>query len=263
MDRNRFDQLVKRYGALLLTGLFVAGVGFLVWVADEAAKSSPRFFVRPDKVSVLARPSWLGEATAQAIAGDLSAGLPGPVSIRDSAALGAWRTRLDRLSPWVSVVLSLSPRFPGRAEAELQLRRPVLLLPNGEWVAADGSVLGHGEVHLDPPALVMGGAMGLDEIAECAAAAAEVAPWRAELTAQEIDLISVRLSQEQRVLFETASGVDIEWGRSALKSDFSAVDLPVAARVSGLLEMAEARPGLIGVDRVVLWLDRPELRLTP
>jgi len=30
-----------------------------------------------------------------------------------------------------------------------------------------------------------------------------------------------------------------------------------------LLEVAEQRPGLIGVARVVLWLDRPELLMVP
>lgn len=261
MDRDGWDQLIKRYAAPALTGLFVVGVVALVWVADEAAASSSRFAIRSDKVAVLERPPWLGEATARSIAADLSAGLPGPVSLLDSGALLAWRTRLDRVSPWVSAVLTLAPRFPGRAEVRLQLRRPVLVLPTGEWVAADGSVLGQGEVRLDPAPLLMGGSLGLDDIAECAVAAAEVSPWRGRLAAQAIELVAVQLSREQRVLFRTSSGVEIEWGRSARKSDFSAVDLPPAARIAQLLELAQGRPGLAGVERVVLWLDRPELVL--
>ncbi len=263
MDRIAIDQLIKRTAAPLLTAVFAVGVGMLIWVADEAAGSSSRFTVRPDRVTVLGRPPWLGEVTARAIAADLSAGLPGPVSLRDPGALSAWRARLDRLSPWVSVVLDLNPQFPGRAEVRLEVRRPVMVLLNGDWVGPRGTIMGQGEVRLDPAPLVMMGALSLEDIAECAAAAAEVLPWRAELAAQEIDLISVQLTAEQRVLFTTASGVEIEWGRSAMKSEFSAVDLPVEARIAQLLEVAEQRPGLIGVARVVLWLDRPELLMVP
>jgi len=263
MNREGWDQLIKQFGAPVLTLLASLGVLALIWIADDAAAGSRRFAVRPDQVAVLQRPDWMGDQTARSIAADLSTGLSGPVSLLDTGALAAWRTRLDRLSPWVELVLDLSPSFPGRAEARLRVRRPVLRLRGGEWVSADGSVLGLGEIHLDPAPLRLDGPVGLDDIAECALGAAEIGPWRTELAAQELDLVSVRLSPEDRVVFMTAKGVAIEWGRSARQSEFAAVDLPAATRIAHLLEVAERRPGLIGVERVVLWLDRAEVRLIP
>jgi hypothetical protein len=263
MDRDDWDRRIKQIGAPVLTVLATAAVVLLAWIAGDAAASSSKFSVRPDRVAVLQRPAWMGAETARAIAAELSGGLPGPVSLSDSGALAAWHTRLDRISPWVEVVLGLSPSFPGRAEARLRLRRPVLSLPNGEWVSADGSVLGQGQVQLEPAPLRLIGPMGLDEIAECAQGAAEIAPWRAKLAEQALELVTVRLSAEQRVVFTTTDGVAIEWGRPARQSEFAAVDLPAATRIANLLEVAEGRPGLIGVERVVLWLDRPEVHPIP
>lgn len=260
MVRAELDRTLKRWGGTLLTTVVLAGLIVLTGAAHRAAAGSERFVVRPDVAAVLECPSWLDPRAAQVLAHQLGDDLT-PASLLDPDGLLAWRAQLGRLSPWVAGVETLEASFPGRAEVRLRLRHPVLQLPEGELVASDGIVLGRAPVALDPPALRVDGQLGAGALEECAAAAAELLPFRATLAEQALLLDAVTLEEDGQVVFSTRDGVELEWGRSARQSAFAAVDLSPAARVEQLLEVARRHPGLIGVRRVRLWLERAEVVL--
>lgn len=251
-------------GPAILAWVVLAALLLLLRVAHGAMVEHPRFAVEPRFVSVESRPAWMTPELAERVAADLSVSLGAPASLLDPRALAAWERHLPDASRWVEVVEGVQPAFPGRAEVRLRLRRPVLELSGGRLVAADGHHLGHGPVVLDPPLLQLVGSLGPDALSECAVAAADLEPFRAEIEEVGGVLIDrVLLSDQGRVVFLTARGVELEWGRSSAHGDLASVDLPPRKRVDNLLTVLEGRPGLYEVWRVVLWKDRPEVVFEP
>ena len=253
---------LSRWAPAVLTLSVLLACAALVRVSWTAASSDAAFVADPLPVTVVGRPAWMSGELAQALAAEV-ADLSRPVSLLDADGLAAWSGRMTRLSPWIEGVRRAEPRFPGQVDVVLELARPVLQLANGLLVAGDGRVLGTGSVTLDPPPLLYPGAPEAESLKECAAAALELRPFRAQLEHEELGVGRVLLEHGSTVVFVTHQGVSLEWGRSGRANAFAAVDLPPAERVANLLELANRRPGLFGVERVVLWKDRPEELLRP
>jgi hypothetical protein len=252
---------IDRWGTPLLSGLVFLMVAGLLFVARDAARASPRFWVDPAQVAVLERPDWMPPDLAVQLAVELGFSLGEPALLLGDQDLGRWRGDLLDASDWVESVERLESRFPGQAEVRLQLRRPVLELAGQLLLSAGGHTLGRGYIETEPRPLRFEGVGDPQEVRECAASAADILPYRPELEELGVVLERVLLGSGGRVRFVTTTGVEIEWGRSSTRSEFSVVDVPPSARVRHLQAALERRPGLHGVSRVILWKDQPEIQL--
>lgn len=252
---------IDRWGAPVLSGLVFLAVAGLLFVSRESAQASERFLVDPAQVAVLERPEWMPPELAAELGVQLGLYLGAPASLLGNEDLVRWRGDLADASDWVESVERLEARFPGRAEVRLRLRRPVLELAGQVLLSADGHTLGRGFIETEPRPLRFEGTGEPEEVRECAASAADILSYRFELEDMGIVLDAVRLGAGGRVCFLTTTGVEIEWGRSATRSEFAAVDLPPAARIRHLLTAQERRPGFHGVARVIVWKDQPEIEL--
>lgn len=254
---------IDAWGPRVLTAAVVLGGSALMGLGWQAARADAAFRVDPNQVAVLSGPAWLDGQAASFMAAELGADLAHEAPLLDGDTLARWSARMLAVSPWVEEVVSVEPRFPGQADVRLRLARPVLRLSDDTLVAWDGRLLGRAPIAVTPEPLAVRGRPDAQGMAECAAAAIELLPFRERLEQEELGVAAVALEGGGRVVFETHEGVTLEWGRSARVGGFSAVDLPPAARIQALLDVALGRPGLIGIERVVLWKERPEIYERP
>lgn len=263
---RRTPTLAQALQSLLAVAVFV-GAGAWIRMAWREAAGDPAFHVDAAEVRLLSVPDWMVPETAAAVALDLAAGASARGSLLDAKALREWTSDLAARSPWVAEVVEVTPRFPGQVDLRLRLARPVLSLPDGQLLAADGRRLGQGSVRLDPGPLRLDESTDESRHAEAAAAAQDLLPLRPLLAEQGLDVESLHVQQQPGlgdvVVFVTGSGVALEWGRSTRHQQRAAADLSPAERVTALLDVASRRPGLVGVERVVLWKERPDVLLRP
>ena len=259
-----WSERIEAWAPAVMTVFVLVASAALVRVSADAADLDPAFAVDPAAVAVLEHPAWMSPELAGELASQISARTE-PLSLLAPEGLSTWIARLAHSSAWIDAVQAASPLHPGQIEVRLILARPVLDLGDGGLVSADGRLLGPGPVALDPVPLSFwdAGARDVSAIAEAAAAAAQLLPFRPQLEREELGVERVGVEAGGLVVFVTREGVLLEWGRSARATAFSEVDLPPAARVAGLLEVAARRPGLLGVARVVLWKERPDVLLRP
>ncbi|GJM20447.1 MAG: hypothetical protein DHS20C15_03620 [Planctomycetota bacterium] len=245
-------------GPLVLGALVFVGVIVLAVRAHKEALQSPRFQVDPAQARVSARPSWLPEELAHSLAAHLSERLGEPLSLVDSDELRAWAPLLAE-EAWVREVSSLEPVFPGRARVRLSLRRPVLKLDDGYLAADNGQILGSGQVEIEPEPLRLVGAAQEADRRACAQAAAELLPFRDQLSDWGVLIQEVESWGGGRVAFRDARGVVFDWGRPRSANAYAEVDLEPELKIENLLRALEAKPGLVGVGRVELWRAEPTL----
>jgi hypothetical protein len=253
--------LIDRWGAPVLSGLVFLAVAGLLFVSRDAARASDRFLVDPSHVAVLERPDWMPPELAMELGVQLGNYLGSPASLLGDEDLTRWRGDLGDASDWVESVERLEAHFPAQARVRLRLRRPVLELAGQVLKSGDGHTLGRGFIDTEPRPLRFEGAGDPEQVRECAASAADILAYRFELEDQGVVLDRIKVGPGGRVCFLTTSGVEIEWGRSTARSEFAPVDLPPAARIRHLLAALERRPGLLGVQRVIVWKDQPEIEL--
>ncbi|RKY22268.1 MAG: hypothetical protein DRQ55_01685 [Planctomycetota bacterium] len=244
----------------LVVVLGTAGLARQAWLR---AATDRAFAVDAATVGVVGHPAWLAPEGAAQLALRVAEGSPGRASLLDTEALTLWAERLGRGSPWVRDVLEVQPRHPGQADVRLRLRRPVLALADGAFVAADGTILPAAAVSLSPWPLQLQGAADGEALADAAAACVVFAPFRAGLDREGIVVERVLVEAGDRIVFLTSEGVALEWGRSGRNASLAVVDLPPADRVANLLAVAQKRPGLFGVERVVLWKEQAGIHLRP
>lgn len=256
------ERLRAAWPALISVAVVLGTLGLArqAWVR---ADSNEAFRVDGGSVSVLERPAWLGKRGAEELALALAAASDRSPSLLDDESLEGWAERLTRHTPWVAKLLDVSPRHPGQADVRVRLHRPVMALTDGALVAADGTLLGPAPIQLTPEPLVLQDGGGPHALRDAAAATVDIGPFRESLDAEEIVVERVVVEGSGRVVFITSEGVALEWGRSGRNADLAAVDLPPSQRVANLLEVAGRRPGLFGVERVVLWKERPDIILRP
>ena len=258
-----WKQRIDTWGPSLLTSLVLLGSAGAISLGWSSAATDSAFRVDPERVAVLEQPRWIGGASAAALADELGLDLSHEAPLLDSESLESWAARLLKSSPWIEEVVSVEPRFPSQADVRVRLVRPVLRLPDQTLVAWDGRRLGRADVVVEPALLDVLGPQDDVSLAECASAAIDVMPFRDLLEKEELGLAAVTFESGGRVTFVTHEGVAIEWGRSRRTGGFSAVDLPPGARIQGLLDVASGRPGLIGIERVIIWKERPEIYERP
>ena len=257
------ELFLDRLRPLVLPGVILLGVLALLLRARGELHSSPRFVVDPSACGVVSQPAWASDALADNLARQVSRGLGERASLLDGGDLRRWSDALLELSPWIEAVELIEPRFPQQADVRLRLRRPVLAVDGEILVAATGQVLGPGPVDIQPPPLAYAGRELDEDVRECAAAAAEILPFRDELAALGVRLASVGISSPsgtttvETVSFRTDGDVEVNWGRARRKSEFSELDLPYSARVENLKQVLLEHPGLRGVRKVQVWTDRP------
>lgn len=247
-------------GPFVVTLLVLLGVVMLAARARREAELSPRFAVDPTRVEIAARPDWLPLQLSRIVGSEVSAPLDA-ASLISPEGLAPWHEALA-LHPWVDEVVAVEPLFPGRARVRLRLARPVLELPGESLVAADGRLVGYGQVAVEPTPLRLAGPDGPEHREACAAGAAELLPYRADLLDAGLEIVEVESLGAGKVVFRTRQGVRIDWGRPLAVSPYPEVDLPVSSRIGHLEEALRSKPGLIGVARVELWGQRPRLHLT-
>lgn len=257
------ELFLDRIRPLVLPGVIVLGVLVLLLRARGALASSPRFVVDPSACGVVSQPDWVSDALADNLARQVSRGLGAQASLLKGHDLRRWSETLVELSPWIEAVELIQPRFPHQADVRLRLRRPVLAVEGEILVAATGQVLGPGPVDLSPAPLAYAGRELDEDVRECAAAAAEILPFREELAGLGVRLISVGIAASagttsvETVCFRTDTDVEVNWGRTRRKSEFSQLDLPYTARVENLKQVLLEHPGLRGVRSLQVWTDRP------
>ena len=78
-----------------------------------------------------------------------------------------------------------------------------------------------------------------------------------------VTLTGIRVGADDLVLLHTDTGVELEWGRSSRQRHLAAYDIPPRGRLDNLADVLAVRPGLAGVARVELWLDRPKVHPGP
>ncbi|MGQ0553978.1 MAG: hypothetical protein ACT4PU_12265 [Planctomycetota bacterium] len=238
----------------LLLGLLLIA---LLVVAHRRLQRAPRFLVNPAVWQVMEAPDWLAHEQAGRVGQELSAALTGQASLLSGSDLQLWADALSGASPWVESVEALDPRFPGQLDVRLRLRVPVLEVPGGWLLAADGRVLGPGPTDYQPAPLAFDGRHAEEDYLECAAAAAELLPYRDVIERAGVRVLSVGPGPDGTVQFQSEGGAVLNWGRSARKAGFTHLDLSVQARIDNLLQVTADHPGLEGVLRVQLWTDRP------
>lgn len=243
------------------------GTAGLVQRAWNQADVDGDFVVDPRTVEVLGTPDWMAPGLAAELAVGMASAATRRANLLDGGSLRPWAEGLAGSSPWVESLVAVEPRFPGQVELRLTVARPAVVFPDGRYVAADGRVLGPGDARLHPAPLQLiprsHQAWDGEGLAECAAAAVDLAPFRQALVREELAVSRVGLDGAGLVYFLTDGGVVLEWGRSSRNRAHVATDLSPGQRVASLMELASRRPGLFGVERVVLWKDRPEQYLRP
>jgi hypothetical protein len=257
MQQTPGERFLERIKPLILPTLVVIGVALLVVHARQRLARTPRFTVDPSAWQVRSRPDWLSDGLAAKLARDISRGLANRPSLLDADGLARWEDELSSISPWVLSVERIEPRFPGRADVRLTLRRPVMSVMDDILIAASGHVLGLGEVSILPKPLLYEGPHDDAPLRESAAAAGELVPFRDELDALGVHIERVGIASDETVVFITDRGVVLSWGRSARESSLSYLDLPFRARIENLKLVLVDHPGLAGVARVQLWTDSP------
>jgi hypothetical protein len=257
------ELFLERIRPLLLPGVIVLAVLVLLLRARGVLQSSPRFVVDPSVCGVVSQPEWVSDALADSLARQVSRGLGAQASLLDGNDLRRWGETLVELSPWIEEVELIEPRFPHQTDVKLRLRRPVLAVEGEILVAASGLVLGPGPVDLYPAPLAYTGRELDEDVRECAAAAAEIEPFRGELASLGVRLVSVGIAAPtgttnvETVFFRTDTDVDVNWGRTRRRSEFSQLDLPYTARIENLKQVLLEHPGLRGVRSLQVWTDRP------
>lgn len=247
--------------ALVVPLVLVAGLLVIALRARTELAREPAFSVDPSRVTLVGRPAWMPEAVAGALAADVSAHVAAGASLLSEAELASLARKVGAASPWIASVERVEPRWPAQAEIRLRLRRPVLSVGD-VLVSADGRALGLGPIALDPAPLACDRTLLRGEdLVECAAAAAAILPWRAELAGKGVRLAAVAPGAEDSVSFLTDAGVELAWGRSPHRSPLAYLDVPPEGRLDNLREVLADHPGLQGVRRVQLWTDRPVVML--
>jgi hypothetical protein len=257
MQRTPGELFLDRLRPALVPAVVVLGLLLLVVRARRELQAAPRFQVDPSACEVLVRPEWVSEELAAALARQIGRGLGREASLLGEQELQAWEQTLTGLTPWIEEVEGVEPRFPYQADVRLRLRRPVLVVDGVFLVAATGDVLGPGPVSITPPPLGFDGGQRDEDFRECAAAAAELLPFRRELEDLDVQVVSVGIAEDDTVVFRTEQGVELNWGRTARKSHLSQLDLPPEARIGNLRQVLVDYPGLRGVRAVLLWTDLP------
>lgn len=243
--------------AIAVPAVLVAGLLVVALRARTELSREPAFTVDPSRVTLVGRPAWMPEDVAGALAADVSAHVAAGASLLSEAELASLARTVGAASPWIAGVVRVEPRWPAQAEIRLRLRRPVLKVGD-VLVAADGRPLGLGPIALDPPPLACDSSrLRGEDLLECAAAAAAILPYRAELAGKGVKLASVAPGSEDSVSFMTEAGVELAWGRSPRRSPLAYLDLPVDGRLANLRLVLADHPGLEGLRRVQLWTDRP------
>lgn len=239
-------------------GLVVA----LVIIARDRLQDTSRFVVDPAWVQVLQAPGWMAPELADQVAVEVASALDGPARLMEGEGLQRWRADLERASPWIAAVPAVSPRFPHQADLELVVRRPVLDLGDGRLVSSDGAVVRAAPEAIEPRPIRFGGALaghrgGVDdEVLSAAAVLGDLLPLRPELQGLGLKLSEALVDREGVVVLRTDGGVLLEWGRPN-RGPQAAYDIPPRGRLENLRQVLETHPGLGGVSRVTLWLDRP------
>jgi hypothetical protein len=242
----------------LLVPLALLGVLIVVaYRARHQLQREPEFTVDPTRYQLVARPAWLPEPVAASVVASVSTHSARGASLLRQDELAGLKASLLAASPWIEAVEQIQPRWPAQAEVRVRLRRPVMAIDGDILVSADGRVLGLGPVNLDPPPLPCAHPSRDADVLQCAAAAAEVLPFRAALEDVGVVLASVAPDADGTVSFTTDQGVVLAWGRSASASPLAYLDLPPAKRIDNLREVLVDFPGLAGLRRVQLWTDRP------
>lgn len=252
-DRTLWPLLVPLLLALLVL--------FLALRARQQLQREPEFTVDPTRWQLAGRPDWMPEFVAAEVAGGIAAHVAGAASLLREDELQWLSAAVLASSPWVEAVESVQPRWPAQAEIQVRLRRPVLVVDGDILVAADGRPLGLGPVALAPAPLVLKDVPGDAALLACAAACAEVLPFRPALEQAGVRLALVRPDINDTVTFQTEAGVDLCWGRVRGASRLAYLDLAPAQRIENLRQVLVEHPGLAGVRRVELWLDRPQVTL--
>ena len=242
----------------LLVPLALLGVLIVVtYRARHQLQREPEFTVDPTRYQLVARPAWLPEPVAASVAASVSTHAARGASLLRQDELTGLTASLLAASPWIEAVEQIQPRWPAQAEVRVRLRRPVVAIDGDILVAADGRVLGLGPVNLDPAPLPCAHPTRDADVLQCAAAAAEVLPFRAALQDVGVVLASVAPDTDGTVSFTTDQGVVLAWGRTADASPLAYLDLPPAKRIDNLREVLVDFPALAGLRRVQLWTDRP------
>ncbi len=252
-------RILERFVLPAVVGILVVT---LMIIARDRLQDTARFVVDPAWVQVLDAPDWMSPDLADQVAIEVAAALDGPARLMEAEGLGRWRENLAVSSAWVAAVPTVSPRFPYQADVELVLRRPVLDLGDGRLVAADGAVMWARPEAIEPRPVRFGGARvghagAVDaDVLECAAALGDLMPLRPELEGMGLKLSEAHLNGDGVVVLRTAGGVLLEWGRPS-RGPMAAYDIPPSGRLENLRQVLDSHPGLGGLARVTLWLDRP------
>ena len=178
---------------------------------------------------------------------------------------------------------ALPAGWPNRLELGLTLRRPVALVEGSEqlWLAdADGVVVapvaqaaGYVKEH-DLPIVhsagklagcVAGRPLQDRAVLDGLAVAQEIAPFRAQLHARDLDVVIIDVAGPRRagapglseVDLYTHKGLAIEWGRARSGGRFGPLEPAPDAKIRGLLRVAASRSGISGIRCVRLQFTPP------
>lgn len=246
---------------VLVPLLLALAVLLLALRARQQLQREPEFTVDPSRWQLAGRPAWMPEGVAADVARGIATHVAGSASLLREDELQWLSAAVLAASPWVEAVEDVQPRWPAQAEIRVRLRRPVMVVDRDILVAADGRPLGLGPVALAPAPLALEGQAGDTALLACAAACAEVLPFRPALAEAGVELVAVRPDLNDTVTFRTGTGVDLCWGRARGAARLAYLDLTPAQRIDNLREVLGDHPGLSGVGRVELWLDRPQVVL--
>ncbi len=239
--------------------LLLLGLALVVLRARQQLQREPEFTVDPSRVQLVGRPAWMPEAVAAGLATGIAAHVAGSASLLREDELKWLSAAVLASSPWIEAVEQVEPRWPGQAEIRVRLRQPVLAVEGDILLAADGRVLGFGPLALAPAPLQLAGPPRDEAVLDCAAASDEVRPFRPALEDAGVRLVSVRPDLNDTLTFITDAGVELCWGRARRASRLAYLDIAPVQRIEHLRQVLIDFPGLQGVRRVELWLDRPQV----
>ncbi len=270
--------------SITLTVLVTSLLLLVTALVKDRLASSPRYAVTNLRLQVDHLPPLLRDRT-EALGLD-EAILRAPVSIFDE---GLTVQAVDHFSgrPWVKRVAGLTRRFPDRVEVALEVRTPLAIVAEGaERLAVDdeGVVLEH-DSPLRPPEVPRirtpgapytrvpndGQAFRKDDPPRAAVCEAlellrflrdySGHPALATFRIEEVVVGEARAHREagaSDLVLRLDTGVEIFWGRSPL-SPLQDLEPKKLKKLENLLLVLESYPGLLGVKRVDLTLDRPEV----
>lgn len=256
------DDAVRRARAawpVAVPALLLLGLLFVALQARQQLQRAPDFVVDPSRVQLVGRPAWMPEPLAAGVAAGIAARVAGSASLLREDELRWLSAAVQASSPWVESVEHVEPRWPGQAEIRVRLCRPVLAVDGDVLLGADGRVLGLGPVLLAPAPLRLDDPPSDEAVLDCAAAAAEVLPFRPALEEAGVRLVAVGPDLNDTLTFVTDAGVELCWGRSRRASRLAYLDIAPAQRIEHLRQVLIDFPGLQTVRRVELWLDRPQV----